>query len=122
MFHPTRGVSTIECLIALVVFTIGALGSVGTVALGLRTAAEGAAAASSARLAAGVLDSLRAEVESGGKQCSVVSAGSSHGPHQVESRWQLTALPGGQQVELLVHYRAARGDHVDTLRDFLPCR
>lgn len=107
---------------ALVVFTVGALGSVGTVALGLRTAAEGVAAASSARLAASVLDSLRGELESAGRQCRAITAGSSQGLHRVESRWQLTVMPGGQQVELLARYPAARGAHVDTLRDFLPCR
>lgn len=120
MFSATRGFSTIECLIALLVFSIGALGSVGTVALSLRTAQEGTAATAVARRAASVLDSLRAAVASPGAPCSGVTAGAVT-TTAGEVRWQLAPATGGRLIDLQASYPTVRGLRVDSLRGYLRC-
>jgi Tfp pilus assembly protein PilV len=53
-----HGVSTVECLVALTVFSLGALGAAGTIALGIRTAATGTHLSRATRIAGEVQEMM----------------------------------------------------------------
>jgi Tfp pilus assembly protein PilV len=116
-----RGVSTVECLVALVLFVVGALGAVGTIALAIRMAAEGSHLAGGARLANGTLGQIRDAVEAAGHTCAAVSAGRVDA-YGNEVAWSTEPDSGGRRVLLLVSYATSRGRHRDSVIGFVPCR
>jgi Tfp pilus assembly protein PilV len=124
MFSTPRraGFSTIECLIALVVLTIGILGSAGTMGLAVRAVHTGAAAATAARLVVSLRDSLESLVRATGGSCAALAGGSSAGAHAVRATWRAAGGRGGQEIELTVTRFALRHGAADTVRMFIPCR
>jgi hypothetical protein len=104
------------------VFSVGAMGALGTAALALRAQTEGERAAAAADLANATLDSLwhRAAATTGG--CATVASGTAAGPRGTTVEWRLQALPHGLSVRLAVGFPTPRGRHADTLWSYLPCR
>lgn len=111
-----------ECLVALTVFTVGALGAAGTMALGIRTAASGTHAAAAARLAAEALEALRHRLRLGHQACAVLAPGSLTGPSGEALSWALTPAAGGVGVRLVITYATPAGQHIDSIRGFLRCQ
>jgi|SRR5690242_13733733 hypothetical protein len=122
MLSRSAGFSTIECLLALVIFAVGILGSAGTLGLAIRSVQAGAAAASTARLALSLRDSLAARVRAAGDDCGVLAGGRSEAPHGVSASWRVTASGGGSRIELTVSRPGLQGLAADTLIAFVPCR
>lgn len=120
MFSPARsaGFSTIECLIALVILSLGVLGSAGTMGLAVRSVHAGAAASAAARLVTSIRDSLALEA---GVGCDRVGPGSAQGPTAVRADWRAAATSGGTNVELTVTRPGLGHWATDTLVLFLPC-
>jgi hypothetical protein len=110
-----NGTSTIECLVAVVVFTVGSLGAVATTGLGLRLAGAGDRAAAAARLARSVFDTLR----SGGPPGPCPGPGLRTDPSGDSASWSVYPAPGGRDLILVL---GGTGIGRDTVRGFLPCR
>jgi Tfp pilus assembly protein PilV len=122
MWLGRDGLTTVECLIALVVFTVGMLGAAGTTALAVRQGAAGTRAASAARLAVATLDSLRGSVSAAGGRCSALASGSATGQHATSAEWTVSPERAGRAVRLTVSYPTTSGRHRDALWSFLSCR
>jgi len=116
------GFSIIECLMALVVFTVGVLAAAGTTALAVRASGEGESAAAAAGLARGTLDSLRYQVAVAGGECAAAASGAGSGPRGTTLAWTVTAAPHGLGVMLIVTFPTVRGLKADTLWSHLSCR
>jgi hypothetical protein len=119
--RPSSGFSTVECLVALMLFALGILGSAGTMAMAIRTVHAGAAAAAAARLVISLKDSLAAVIQEGGS-CAPLGAGTASGPYAVEAAWRTSPAVGGSEIELTVTRPALRGPVVDTIVSFVACR
>ncbi len=117
-----RGFSTIECLVALVILSVGALGAAVTSAFALRTVGEGNRAVRAARLLAAQTGQLRLQVRQAGGSCLVLTSGQAFGPHGEHLTWQVGAAQGGRHLTLVVSFPTARGQHSDTTPGFLACR
>jgi hypothetical protein len=115
------GLTTIECLVALVVFAVGVLGAAATIALALRAEAAGAHAATAARLAGTVLDSLRGVLDAQGGRCSAVASGSAMGTPGTGARWEVSPAVGGQEVNLVLSFPSVGRVSAETAWTFLPC-
>jgi hypothetical protein len=114
--------STVECLVALIVFSLGALGAAGTAALGVRAFATGTHAALVARLAGETVSGLRHQLRIGHQSCAAVSAGSLVGASGETVNWTLTPADRGVDITLALGYRIPVGQHTDTIHGFLPCQ
>lgn len=116
------GFSTIEAMVALVVFAVGVLGAAGTMAVAWRAEMAGERAATVSRLAGTVLDSLRNEVIHGEGRCDRLSGGLDSGRHDTSARWNTMVSPGGREIWLAVSFISLRTQASDTVWTFLPCR
>lgn len=116
------GFTTVESLVALVMFAVGVLGSVGTVALAVRAMRAAASAAAAARLLPAIADSLAGAVVAGSGYCGVLSAGNASGSHGLSAAWRVAPVPGGREIELAVTAPALRGPRTDSVRVLVPCR
>lgn len=117
-----RGFSTVECLVALVILSIGALGAAATSAYALRTVGEGNRAVRAARLLAAQTGQLRLKVRQASGSCLLLTGGLALGPHGERLTWQVGPAQGGRQLTLVVTFPTARGQHSDTTPGFLACR
>jgi len=117
-----RGISIVECLVALTMLSIGALGAGGTAAYALRTVVEGNRAGRAARLLAAQTGQLRLRVRQAGGSCLALSGGQVSGPDGEQVRWQVSPRPGGQDLSFLISFPTVRGQHADTALGFLACR
>lgn len=115
-----RGFSTIEVLIALVIFSVGVLGTLGAMALAWRADLAGETMAAAARVAGSVLDSLRGTVASAGGSCASLSAGRDSS-NRVEVDWLLRPTRGGQEITLVLSWPLPQAQSSDTAWSFLPC-
>ena len=122
MIGSTRGFSTVECLVALIVFSLGALGAAGTAALGVRAFASGTHAALAVRLAGRGRRRAAARPPISQQSCAAISAGSLSGPSGETVNWTLTPADRGVDVTLALGYRIPVGRHADTIHAFLPCQ
>lgn len=118
----SSGFSTIEVMVALVVFTIGVLGAAGTLALAWRTEMAGERASVASRVAGSVLDSLRTEVLHRQGRCTAVSAGTARGPHATSVSWRPSASAGGREIWLTLSFGSLAATATDTVWSFVPCR
>lgn len=116
-----RGISVIECLIALTVFAVGGLGAAATLALALRMAGEGRRAADAARLLAGDLDRLQLEVSLLGGRCPGSLPVAGQGLHGSAIQWRSLPVPGGLGLEFFLTFPTVRGQHADTGQGRLAC-
>lgn len=117
-----RGFSIIECLVALTLVSIGALGAAATGAYALRTVGEGNRAVRAARLLSAQTGQLRLRVRQAGGSCLALSGGQASGADGVQLAWQVSPGPGGQHLALVASFPTARGQHADTTPGFLACR
>lgn len=117
-----RGFSIIECLVALTVLSIGALGAAATGAYALRTVGEGNRAVRAARLLSAQMGQLRLKVRLAGGSCLALGGGQVSGTGGEQLVWLVSPAPGGQQLTLVVSFATARGQHTDTTPGFLACR
>src|SRR5262245_60951921 len=101
-----NGFSTVEALIALVVFSIGALGAAGAMALAWRAELAGEGAAEASRAVGSVLDSLRTSVVGGNGRCDLLSSGSETAPHRVTLSWSAEPSAGGREIYLSLAFPA----------------
>ncbi|MEO8636103.1 MAG: hypothetical protein ABI587_12570 [Gemmatimonadales bacterium] len=115
------GFTTIDCLVALVVFAVGVLGSTATVALAIRAAAEGGHAARAAWLLSAESARLTAEVAGAAGACAAATPGLRFGQSGLRLTSSTIAARGGQFVQLVATYQTVRGQHSDTANTFLPC-
>jgi hypothetical protein len=111
----------VECLVALVVCSLGALGAAGTAALGVRIAANGNHVAAAARLTEEVVGALRLRLRLAQGSCAALTPGSRIGPSGLAVNTALTPVRGGVGVILTVSYATPGGQHVDTIHGFLSC-
>ena len=120
--NDTVGFTTIECLVALVVFAVGVLGAAGTMALAWRIEMAGERAAVAARIGGSLLDSLRGVVTAGEGHCVGLSGGAQQGPHGTRAGWTTAPATGGLEVSLTLSFRSLAATSTDTVWTFIPCR
>lgn len=122
MSHHNRGVSTVECLVALTMLAVGALGAAGMSAYALRTVVEGNRAARAARLLAAQTGRLRLGVRQSGGSCLALSGGLVSGSDGEQVQWLVGPSLGGRDLNFLVTFPTVRGQHIDTATGFVACR
>lgn len=118
----TVGVSTVECLVAITVFGLGALGAAGTVTLGIRTATSGTHIGAAAGIAAEVLDSVRFQFRDRQHACLTLTAGRRTGPGGEVVDWSVVPAVLGARLVVRLTYLAPTGQHRDSVVGFVPCR
>jgi hypothetical protein len=117
----SRGTGTIEALIALVLFTMGALAAAGVAAVSLRSASAGTHQGRGAWLALGsAAEFTRRAAEGGG--CSAFSPGSLAGFDGTILRWSFRPQGRGLAVVLIATYPTGSRLRFDTLWSFVPCQ
>ncbi len=121
MNRDNTGLTTVECLVALLIFAVGVLGAAATTALALRAEAAGERAATAARLAGTVLDSLRGALDAQGGRCSAVASGSAIGTPGTGARWDISPAAGGREVNLVLSFPSMGRASAETAWTFLPC-
>ncbi len=114
------GLTTIECLIALVVFTLGILGAVATTALALRLQALGDRAVAASRLSGNVLDSLKSVLAERGGGCDAIGGGTTTLPLGVLATWRVAPESGGLGITLSLKQGAR--PVTESVWTFTPCR
>lgn len=124
MFLPTTrrdtaGVTIVECLVALVLLSIGVLSAAGTVGASARLLRTGDEETAAARRVLSIVDSLRAAVARGGGTCASLSSGSAQ-DRGIEVNWATGAAASGAAVELTVAYPGRA--HRDTVATRIGCR
>ena len=115
------GFTTVECLVALIVFAVGVLGAAGTMALAWRAEMAGERAALAARLGGSVLDSLRGVVVADGGRCDQLAGGVSDGPHGIRAAWAVLPSASGREAILTLSFRSLAVTATDTAWTFIPC-
>lgn len=118
---PRRGFSTVEAMVALVVFAIGVLGAAGTIAVAWRAELAGERASAVSRMAGSLLDSLRTEVINGQGRCDRLSGGIANGAHASRASWDTRPSAGGREVWLTLSFTSIAALATDTVWTFLPC-
>ncbi len=121
MARSSRGVSTVECLVALTVFSLGALGAAGTVALGIRASASGNHLGTATRLAQEVIEEAHQRLTMGQQSCAVLGPGRRNGPGGEVVSWGLVAVDGGARLVMALSYATPVGQHTDSIKSFLRC-
>ena len=121
MSGRAAGFSTVECLVAITVFSIGALGAAGSAALGVRAASTGSHVATAARLGGEAIVDLRHRLRIGQLSCAGIGPGSRSAPGGELVSWALTSVGDGVEVRLALSYATPVGQHTDSARVFLRC-
>lgn len=117
-----RGVSTVECLVALTILTIAALGNAASSVYAVRTIGEGNRTVRAARLLSAQTGRLRLAVRLAGGSCQPLTGGLIPGSHGEQLVWQAGPVPGGQVLTYVVSFPTVRGQYVDTTFGFLACQ
>lgn len=118
--RSTSGFSLVELLLALVVFSIGALGAAGTFAWALRATTAGTHAAHVARLTAMALGTVRGPAGAGAP-CAALPAPSLTGPGGESAVATLAPAAGGVTLLIALRYPAHAGIRNDTVWSFVRC-
>ncbi len=109
-----RGFTIVEVLVALLVLTVGLLGTFSTFASGARTLTDGHSSVEVATNAAALLEQIR------GSGCGETPGGSWNGT-SVNYRWETEEInPQLRRVTVFVTSAAVR-TRVDTFSATLPC-
>ena len=116
-----QGFTTIDCLVAMVVFTIGALGAATTAALAIRLAHEGSQMARAGRLVADESARITADIAGAAGACSGATPGARLGQSGIQLISTLRPAAGGQLLDMVVTYPTVRGQHVDSAAGFVRC-
>jgi Tfp pilus assembly protein PilV len=117
-----RGITTVECLMALMVFTVGVLGAAGALSLAIRVEMAGANQARAARWTGNVLDSLRADRDQAAGSCAPISSGWLSQPRGLSGQLVSVPVAGGRVVELALDIPSIAGVAGETVWTFIPCR
>lgn len=117
-----RGFSTVECLVALTLFSLGALGAAGTIALGIRTAASGTHLSRATRIAGEVQDMMRYRLRTSQRSCSLVTPGRRIGPAGEVVDWSVAPASGGVRLVISLTYATPTGHGTDSIPGFLRCQ
>ncbi len=116
-----RGVSTVECLVALTLLAIAALGNAATSVYALRAIREGNRAIRAARLLSAQTGQLRLAVRLAGGSCQPLASSQMSGGLGAQLAWQVSPAPGGRNITYVVSFSTVRGQHTDTTAGFLAC-
>ncbi len=117
-----RGVTLLECLLALTVLAVGALGAGATIGLSTRLAGEARRASAAGRRFSGDFEGLRDLVHAAAGRCPATLPGPVPGARGVLIQWSGTPATGGLVLQYIITYPTARGIHADTGQGFLACR
>jgi hypothetical protein len=117
-----RGVSTVECLVALTLLTIAALGNAASSVYALRTIGEGNRTVRAARLLSAQTGQLRLAVRLAGGSCQPLTSGQIWGSHGESLAWQAGPVPGGRVLTYIISFPTVRGQYTDTTLGFLACQ
>jgi type II secretory pathway component PulJ len=115
------GFTTLEALLALVVFTLGALGATASVAFATRLAQEGSQAARAGRLLQEESARLVAEIAGAGGSCAAARPGSRTGQAGLQLSSTLFPVMRGRDLRMVITYPTAGGPHTDSASGFLVC-
>lgn len=116
-----QGFTTIDCLIALIIFTVGALGATATMALAIRMAHEGSQAARAGRLLRDESARITADIAGSSGACAAARPGLRLGQSGVQLTSTLVPVTRGWQLHLVVTYPTVWGQHADSATGFIPC-
>jgi len=122
MTSDARGITTVECLMALMVFTVGVLGAAGALSLATRLEMAGASQARAARWTGNVLDSLRASRDQAAGSCASISSAWLTQPSGLSAYLSSTPAVAGREIELALDIPAIAGVEGETAWTFIPCR
>lgn len=117
-----RGVSTVECLVALTLLAIAALGNAASSVYALRTIGEGNRTVRAARLLSAQTGRLRLAVRLAGGSCQPLTGGLIPGSHGEQLAWAAGPVPGGRSITYVVSFPTVRGQYTDTTFGFLACQ
>jgi type II secretory pathway component PulJ len=115
------GFTTLEVLLGLIIFTLGALGATASVAFATRLAHEGSQAARAARLLQEESARLTAAIAGAGGSCAAARPGARTGPAGLQLSSVLFPAVRGRALRMTVTYPTARGQHTDSAAGFLVC-
>jgi hypothetical protein len=117
----SRGTGSVEALIALVLFAMGAVAASGVAVAGLRSASAGRRVGRGSWLALGsAAEFTRLAARDG--RCAVFSSGTRSASDGTILRWAFRSEHRGLTVLLTCTYPAAARLRTDTLWSFVPCR
>ena len=122
MLRSSHGTTTIEALIALLVFSIGGLAAAGTAMLSLRAAHVGVRAARAARLLESVVDHLAGAVVATNGRCGSLTPGAASNGRGESVRWSFLQVPHGRTVAIEISYGAPSSQRPDSAWSFVRCR
>lgn len=117
-----RGTTLLECLVALTVFAVGALGAGATIGLSARLAGEARRAAAAGRRFSDDFEGLRQLVQAAAGNCPSTLPPAATGPGGVVIQWSGAPGIGGLTLRYVISYPTVRGLHADTGQGFLACR
>jgi type II secretory pathway pseudopilin PulG len=117
-----RGFTTVEALVAVTVFGLGALGAAGSVAVAIRSTTRGSHLSRGTRLLAETFDSLRGEVREAGHRCLPLVGGTRSGSGGEQIQWTTRPARGGRELVLVLAYPTAAGVRQDSVAGFLRCQ
>lgn len=109
------GFTLIETVIAIFIFSVGALGLAATTAIVLRSLGESGARERAARVAAARLETLRSLV------CGAGQAGSEELPG-LKSTWTVTPSAGSVSAQATVSYVLAGKSRTESYSTVFPCK
>ena len=122
MGRVERGFSTVECLIALTLVSVGLLGALGTFSAAIRLGHRGDHAAAGARLLVDAMGRLRAGLERANGRCAPLAGdGVVWAASGERVDWSLDPVAGGLTVRLTLAYPTESREVSDTSWSFLPC-
>lgn len=117
-----RGVSTVECLVALTLLSIAALGNAASFLYALRAIGEGSRTVRAARLLSAQTGRLRLAVRLAGGSCQPLTGGLIPGSHGEQLVWLASPVHGGRALTYIVSFPTVRGQYTDTTYGFLACQ
>jgi len=120
MPRSRAGFSTVEVLVALIVFDMGLLGAVTTTALTGRLLVEARNRARATLAASERIELVRrAAVAPGG--CAALSSGSRALGGGLGEQWTLTGTGGTRPLQVIITSPTHRGIRADTIRTVILC-
>jgi hypothetical protein len=120
MGRSHAGFSTVEVLVALIVFDVGLLGAVTTTALTSRLLIE-ARNRSRVTLAASERIELVRNVAAVSGGCAALSGGSRPLGGGLGEQWTLTGTGGTRPLQVIITSPTHRGIRADTIRTVISC-
>ncbi|HTS89812.1 MAG TPA: hypothetical protein VMG41_15065 [Gemmatimonadales bacterium] len=122
MLRAERGFSTVECLVAVTLVSVGVLGALGTLSAAIRLGHRGDHAAAGARLLVETMGRLQADLGRANGRCAPLAGdGAVWAGSGERVDWSLVPVAGGLTVRLTLAYPTESREVSDTSWSFLPC-